>query len=94
MKDWCRCEEIGCLAQIWKRQGRAEEAHNLLIDAMSGLLEQSRTASGSDCKLFEDWFQARRSTYLQLFPDRGDDELRRHGVPSSTVREFKGKSSL
>lgn len=90
MKDWCRSEEMGYLAEIWKKQGRAEEAHNLLIDALKGLLAESRTATGSDCKLFEDWFQTRRSTYLQLFPERGDDELRRQGVPSSTFREFSG----
>jgi hypothetical protein len=84
-KDWCRSDESGFLAQIWKRQGRSEEAHTLLIDALKGLQEQSRAATGSDRKLFEEWFQTRRSTYLQLFPERGDDELGRHGIASSTL---------
>jgi hypothetical protein len=87
MKDWCRNEEIGFLAEIWKRQQRSEEAHTLLIDALKGLKEQSRTATGSDRKLFEEWFQARRAAYLKLFPERGEDELRRHGIPSSTLTE-------
>lgn len=87
MKDWCRSEEIGFLAEIWNKQGRSEEAHTLLIDALKGLHEQSRTATGSDCKLFEEWYQTRRSTYLRLFPERGDGELRRHGIASSTLAE-------
>lgn len=87
LKDWCRCEEMGFLAEIWKNQGRADEAHQLLIDALKGLLEQSREAKGSDCALFEEWFQTRRSTYLRLFPDRGEAELRRLEIPSSTFAQ-------
>lgn len=92
-QDWRRYEEIGYLAEIWMRQSRAEEAQGLLIDALKGLLEQCRAATGSDCSLFEKWFQTRRSTYLQLFPDRGDDELRRHGIPSSTLADSLGQTS-
>lgn len=87
MEDWCRSEEIGYLAEIWKKQGRVEDAHTLLIDALKGLIEQSRTATGSDCRLFEEWFQTRRATYLRLFPDRGEAELRRHGIMTSTLAE-------
>jgi hypothetical protein len=85
MKDWWRCDEIGFLAEIWRKQGRVEEAHTLLIDALKGLREESRTATGGDCRFFEDLFQTRRSTYLQLFPERGNGELRRHGIPASTL---------
>jgi hypothetical protein len=85
LKDWCRCEEIGFLAEIWNKEGRFEEAQTLLIDALKGLHDQRRTATGSDRKLFEEWFQQRRASYLRLFPERGDDELRRHGIPSSTL---------
>jgi len=84
MSDWCRCEEIGYLAEIWRRQGRDNESRALLIDALKRLLEQSGTATGRDCELFEEWFQARRSTYLKLFPERGSDELQRQGIPIST----------
>jgi hypothetical protein len=85
MKDWCRCEEIGFLAEIWMREGRRKEAHTLLIDSLMGLQEQSRAAAVSDRKSFEEWFQTRRSTYLKLFPELGDEELRRHGIASSTL---------
>jgi hypothetical protein len=84
-KDWCRSREMELLAEIWKKQGRIEDAHCLLIDAMKALHEQSRTATGSDRRLFEDWFQTRRSAYLKLFPERGDDELQRQGIELSTL---------
>jgi hypothetical protein len=87
LKDWYRCEEIGFLAEIWTKQGRSDEAHTLLIDALKSLQEQSRTATGSDRASFEEWFQTRRATYLQLFPGRGENELRRHGIASSTLAE-------
>lgn len=86
-EDWCRSEEIGFLAEIWKKQGRTDEAHKLMVEALKGLSEQSRTATGSDRQLFEAWFQTRRSTYLRLFPELDDDELRRHGIASSTLTE-------
>ena len=85
LKDWCRCEEMGYLAEIWKKQGRTEDAHTLMIDALTGLLAQSREATGSDCQLFDNWFQLQRSTYLKLFPERGENELRLHGIPASTL---------
>jgi hypothetical protein len=84
-KDWCRSENVGFLAEIWHRQERQEDAHTLLVDALKGLQQQSSTATGSDRKLFEKWFQTRRSTYLKLFPERGDAELRRQGIVSSTL---------
>ena len=83
--DWCRCDEMGFLAEIWKKRGRSEEAQTLLIDALKGLQEEWHTATGSDRKLFEDWFQTRRSTYLKLFPEHGDTELRRQGIVPSPL---------
>lgn len=85
VEGWCRGEDVDFLAEIWKKEGRFEDAHALLIDALKSLHEQSRTATGSDRKLFEKWFQSRRSKYLELFPERGDAELRRQGVALSTL---------
>jgi hypothetical protein len=76
---------MNSLAEIWCKQGRVDEAHSLLIDAMTGLLHQSRSASRSDRKLLEDCFQDRKSAYLRLFPDCGADELRWRGIPSSSL---------
>lgn len=85
--DWCRASEMNILAEIWCKKGRVEEANALLIDAMKGLLEESRSATGSDRSLFEEWFQDRRSAYLRLLPDRGERELERNGIPPSTFRQ-------
>jgi hypothetical protein len=87
MKDWFRSEEINNLANVWHRQGRDVEAHALLIDALKGLLEQSRDATGRDITSFEDLFQGRRAAYLRIFPGKGNLELQRHGIPSTTLEQ-------
>ena len=85
-KDWPRSEEMGLLAEIWFKQGRTDDAHALLIDCLKRLLEESKTATGSDRKLFEDWFQRHRSTYRKLFPNRADASLEKNGIPATTRR--------
>jgi hypothetical protein len=92
MEDWCRSEEMNDLAEIWCRQGRTDEAHTLLIDALKGLLEQSREATGSDRNLFEEWFQDRRSAYLKLFPNKGENELATQDIPPTTLSELADES--
>lgn len=87
MQDWCRVDEMADLAQIWLEDGRSEEAHTLVIDSLKGLLDQSRSATGSDRGLFEKWYRARVERYLQLFPDRGSEELKKQGLPESTMIE-------
>jgi hypothetical protein len=87
LKDWCRSEEMGCLAEIWCRKGQKEAAHSLLVEALRGVLAQSRSASGTDRKRFEEWFQNHRATYLRLFPDRGEAGLFAYAIPSSTRGE-------
>jgi hypothetical protein len=84
-EDWCRHEEMSFLAEIWHRQGRIFESRALLLDAMRGLFEQCRTAIAGDRKLCEYRFQFHRSTFLRIFPDRGEAELRRMKIPSSTL---------
>ena len=85
-ENWPRNEEMSLLAEIWVKQGRAEDAHSLLLDCLKKLLEESKSATGSDRKLFEDWFQHQRAAYLRLFPDRGDASLAKEGIPPSTRR--------
>jgi tetratricopeptide (TPR) repeat protein len=85
-QDWQRAEEMSLLAEIWVKRGQAENAHALLLECLKGLLEESKTATGSDRKRFEDWFQHHRSTYLRLFPDRGDADLQKNGIPATTLR--------
>jgi hypothetical protein len=84
-EDWFRSNEINDLAEIWQRQGRSEDAHALLIEALKRLLGQSREATDSDCDQFEEWFQNRRSAYLRILSDRGEAELQRQGIPATTL---------
>jgi hypothetical protein len=85
LKDWHRCEEMGFLADIWFRRSRPDDAHQLLIDALTGVLDQSRIATGSDRRLFEEWFENHLRTYRRLFPDLGDGELKKRGIPTTTL---------
>jgi hypothetical protein len=75
------------LAEVWHRQGRTVESRGLLLEAMRGLLEQSRAAYNGEQRLLEKQFQFHRSTFLRLFPDRADIELRRLSIPSSTLAD-------
>jgi hypothetical protein len=82
---WERGDEMGRLAEIWSKQGRTEEARALLIECLQRLSDQSKTAKGSDKKLYEKWFQNQRSAYLTLFPGEAD-KLAAHGLPDSTLQ--------
>ncbi len=86
-QNWERAKEIGFLAEIWHNRGKTEEAHARLIECLKRLIEESKTANGSDRNLFEKWFQQHRSTYLKLFPDKGEETLEKNGIPTTTRRE-------
>jgi hypothetical protein len=83
--DWSRYVEMSFLAEIWHRQGQIFEARSLLINAMRAFLTPERIPTGSDRKRREELFQFHRSTFLRLFPDRGEAELRRLRIPTSAV---------
>jgi hypothetical protein len=80
-ENWYRAEEMSLLAEIWQRRGRTRDAHDLLIECLQKLAVESATATGSDRKLFEQWFQAHRATYLRLFPEKGQAALAGYGIP-------------
>jgi len=82
--NWQRSEYMGQLAEVWTRTSRVSEAKSLLIDCLKSLSTESKTAKGSDKKLFEDWFQCHRSTYLRLFANEATQELQHAGIPVST----------
>ncbi|QEH35985.1 hypothetical protein OJF2_45430 [Aquisphaera giovannonii] len=84
LESWGRDEAVAQLAAIWKRQGRADEAHALFLDALKGLVAEARQASGSDRDDVEEWLREQRSRYLDLFPERGEAELERLGIPPTT----------
>ena len=78
-----RGEEMGLLAEMWCRDGKQDAAKNLLLDCLRRVLEESKTASGSDRDLFEKWFQKQRGTFLRLFP-ADEAVLLAQSIPSST----------
>jgi hypothetical protein len=86
-EKWYCWAEIGLLAELWCRHRRRDEAELLLIQALRAVLAESHDATGSDRKLYEEWFQNHRAAYLRLFPDRGDAGLAREGILISTVRK-------
>lgn len=81
-----RSEEMGLLAELWCRDGKQEAARELVLDCLRRLLEESKTATGSDEDLFEKWFQNKREVFLKLFPGDGEGGLIRMAVPKSTLR--------
>ncbi len=83
-ENWARGEDMSFLAEIWTKRGRNEEARSLLLDCLKRLLEESKSATGSDRQLFERWFQRHRTTYLRLFPDHPESELQKAGIPNTT----------
>lgn len=86
LEDWHRCEEMGLLAGIWARRGQTAEAQTLLAECLQGVLNQSRSASGSDRQLYERWYQNHRKTLFELFPGQAPAILAQHQLPESTLR--------
>ena len=83
--DSHRSEEMGLLAEIWCKRGKQEDAKSLLIDCLRKLVDESKTATGSDKGLFENWFQNQRGTLLSLFPSEGETALAASAIPRSTL---------
>jgi hypothetical protein len=83
-ENWEHSEEMGWLAEIWCQRGRQADAKALLMECLTRLLSESKTATGSDKQLFEDWFQNQRGAFLRLFPADGATALAAGGIPDST----------
>jgi hypothetical protein len=84
-EDSHRGEEMALLAEIWSKRGKHEDAKNLLLDCLRKLIAESKTATGSDKRLFENWFQNQRRAMLNLFPEDGEIVLTTGGIPNSTL---------
>lgn len=84
-RDSHRSEEMGLLAEIWCKRGKQGDARILLMDCLRKLVNESRTATGSDKRLFENWFQNQSGTWLRLFPSEGEIALAAAAIPSSTL---------
>jgi hypothetical protein len=56
-----------------------------MINCIERILTDSKTATGSDVDLFEEWFQNQRGTLLNLFPAEGEKLLAQRSIPASTL---------
>ena len=81
-EDGSRYEEMSLLAEIWHPQVRVDNSRSLLIDALRGVLEQSRSAAGDDRKLFEERFHFHRSNFSETLPRPGERNST-HGLEDS-----------
>jgi hypothetical protein len=84
-KNSHRSEAMGLLAEIWWKRGNQEDAKELLLDCLHKLIAESKTATGSDKRFFEDRFQHHRATMLKLFERDGEKLLAASGIPRSTL---------
>ena len=82
MDEWERAEGMDVLAEIWLRQGKADEARSLLTDALRRLVKAA--GEQNEPEFFEEHFQRRRGTYLRLFPADGEATLLRENIPSTS----------
>jgi hypothetical protein len=85
-KDSHRGEEMGLLAEIWFKREKREDAKELLLDCLRKLVAESKTATGSDKRFFEECFQNQRGTFLRLFAQVGETVLVAGGIPTSTLK--------
>jgi hypothetical protein len=85
LEEWYRCEEMGLLARIWCGRKKQDDAKQLLVGCLTGLVKKNQALRGSDRRLYEAAFQEHRKTFLELFPEAGDAGLARLGVPKSTL---------
>lgn len=82
LDDYCRCEEMSMLAEIWHDRGEVKEASELLANCLGKLvIEIDESEYNSDRKTYADEFRHHRSTYLRLFP-KGEEELAELGIPA------------
>jgi hypothetical protein len=82
--DWRRSEKMSLLARLRYEQGKPDEARDLLLDCLTGLVKEAKEATGSDRKLFEAWYQKHRTTFIDLIPG-GSESLKNAGLPESTL---------
>ena len=85
-ENWERSEEMALLAEIWCARGQHPDAKGLLVECLSRLLAESETATGSDKRLFEKWFQTQRAALLRLFPRDGEGVLAESEIPNTTLK--------
>jgi hypothetical protein len=83
---WYRGKDASVIAKFWKRHDRTDDAKALLFSAFKELEREHRELKyESDRKSNNEYFQEHRQTYLDLFPENGEAELKAHGIPKSLM---------
>lgn len=82
LADWPRAREMSLLAELWFKKGRCDDARQLLLDCLKKLSAQAQSASVTDRKTWDGWFQTHRATFLRLFPEE-KKRLESHGIPEA-----------
>jgi hypothetical protein len=85
MKNWERADGVSLLAQIWYKQGKVMESERLLLESMQRILEDAGDARGSDRKLHEEWYQDKKGSFKELFPEVAVDRLKEKNLPESSL---------
>jgi hypothetical protein len=85
LADWHRAEEMILLARVWHQQGKSQEARQVLVSCLQGLVKEIKEAKySSDRKMFEKKYQDFLRAFLKLFPD-DVEKLEQLGLPKSTL---------
>lgn len=85
LKDYCRAEEMGMLAEIWHDRDEVTQARELMIDCMRKLIVMISESEFNDSRrMYAEAFAHHRTTYLRLFPE-GNRELADQGIPENPL---------
>jgi hypothetical protein len=81
--EWHRFGSMISLAEIWHRDGRADDARGLLLECLTRTLEESKRHKGSDLRRCEERYQNYRQAYVRLFPSEAGTSAAKR-IPETT----------
>ncbi len=85
---YCRAEEMSYLAEIWSRNSKPQEARDLLVNCLRGLIQLiAESKYQSSRELHANEYRFHHGTYCKLFPG-GELELERMSIPVDPLRSF------
>ncbi len=80
LENYSHSEEMSLLAEVWHRRGNVQQARDLLINCLRGMVKTIQECKyNSDRGIFAKTYRHHRATYLRLFP-AGEQELAALGL--------------
>lgn len=80
LESYFHADEMSLLADVWARRGNTQQARDLLVSCLQGLISQiQKSEYNSDRDMFADAYRRHRATYLRLFSE-GEPELTALGL--------------